>query len=271
MTSAIDGMRAKFRYMLMRIDKARQREIAARRRTNEAIQRTKVAEKKAYYLRHKFTALGDKLFINGLILERTLRRLTAVRTTLRKNNKEVYVYIDKPFNEETLEERIVNLEVLELEYNSDAAVLVSKKEIILKNLDEQEDRLSIANDEKKILENRLLKSSEAFRLKLMKRDWDNERRNSRSEVLSQLKRYLQMANCRYRRAIDRVERITKIQRRIVENIQVQNDVTRKTNRELQHTIRLKQKLCESKSLNVSGHESLPVTLQKRLSSGYLNN
>jgi len=226
--------------MVAQIDKAKQREIMARRRTNLAIQRIKLAQKKAYYIRHKFSALADKLFINGLVLERTLRRLTTVRNLYRKN-KDLYIYTDRQNSRlETFEERITSLEVLELEYNSDSTVLASKREMILQQLEDQEERLAIANEEKKILENRLLKSSDALRLKQMKRDLDNERRDSRAGLLDQRKGYLQEAKARYRTAIDRIECLTNILRRIVANLEEQRDITRKTNRELQHTKRLRQ-------------------------------
>ncbi|XP_020912773.1 uncharacterized protein LOC110250506 [Exaiptasia diaphana] len=239
MANAIEGVKAKLRFMVMQIDNAKQREMAARRKTNKAIETVKVAKKKCFYLSHKLSALKDKLFINGIILERTLRRLTAMRS-LCKRNKDIYIRVNNQFNEETWEDMITNLEVMELEVNSDAAVLADKRDMVVKRLDEVDERLSIASDERKILENRLIRSSETLRLKLMKRELDKEKRQSRLEVLAQLKKYLQMANSRYRSAVDRIERLAKVLRRIAENLEVQRDVARKANRELQHTIRLKQ-------------------------------
>ncbi|KAK3696678.1 hypothetical protein QZH41_003285 [Actinostola sp. cb2023] len=197
MTNAIDGLRAKFRFVLIQIEKTKQREMAARRNTNVAIERSKVAEKRSYYLRHRISALGDRLFINGIKLERTLKKLATARNRCEFNNdNDRRIYVDQKYNVETLEEQITNLEVIELEYSSDTAVLVAKKEMTLKRLEEVEENLSVSNETKKILENRLLRASESLRLKRMKRDLDSERRTSRSPILGQLKRYLQMANTR---------------------------------------------------------------------------
>lgn len=241
-SNAIDGLKMKVRFILMQIDHAKQREMTARRKTNGAIERVKIAKKKSFYLNHKLSAYKDKLFINGIVLERTLRRLTTMRS-LCKRNKDIYIHVNNnQFNEDTWQDMITNLEVMELEVTSDAAVLADKRDMIVKRLEEVEENLAIAHDERKILENRLIRSSETLRLKLMKRELDKEKRKSTLEVLTQLKKYLQMANSRYRSAVDRIERLTKVVRRIAENLEVQRDVTRKANRELQHTIRLKQQL-----------------------------
>ena len=131
MTNALDGLRTKFRFILIQIEKAKEREITARRKTNVAIERTKVAEKKSYYLNYRCSAVNDRIFINGLQLERALLRLVAARNLCvlqRESRIQRYNCNDKQFNEEALEEKITALEVQELEYNSDTAVLVAKKE-----------------------------------------------------------------------------------------------------------------------------------------------
>lgn len=237
MANAIDGLKVKIRFTLIQIEKAKTREIAAKRRTNDAIQRTKIATKRAFYLQNKFSALKDKLFINGLILERKFRRLTWMRSLYTRNNeKTTFVGERQMINEDSWEEMITNLEVMELEYNSDAAVLQAKKEVIAKRLDETEERLSIANEEKRILENRLIRANETLRLKHMKRDLDEDKRKSRLDVIVQLEENLQVIKSRHKCAVERIEQLTTFLQTITENLNFKRNSTKKIKNHLREVM-----------------------------------
>jgi hypothetical protein len=239
MTNAIDRLRAKFRFVLLQIEKARGREMVARRKTNKALDRTKAAEKKTFYLRHRLGALTDKLFIYSMTVERTMMNLAiSKKNFLGNQNKTVR---DNQQCERKFEQDISNLEALEREYNGDIAVLDATRDTMGKRLEDLEKRISSANERVKILENKLLKSSETLRLRKMKRDLENQRRTSRAQVLIHLRRYLELAKARSSRAEDKIRRLSMVKRQIAENLEAQTNVILQAKKEAQRMILTKRK------------------------------
>lgn len=239
MTTVFDRLRGKFKFVLMKIDKARGREMVARRKTNNVLERSKNAEKKSFYLRHKLDALTDKLFIYNIRIERIFMNLKICRNK-SEESKNKYLEDDRLCIEKRQKD-ISNLEQLELQYKSSVSVLLLKRDAMVKRLDEVEKRITSTNECVKILEQRLMESYEVLRIKKMKQDLYNQRRTSRAQVLIQLRRYLELAKSRKSRADKKIERLVKVIKEIAVNLEVQEKVTLKSKKEVQRLLLTKRK------------------------------
>lgn len=242
MTNVLDGLREKFKFVLMRIDKARAREMAARRKTNNVLERTKKAQKKSFYLRHKLDALTDTLFVYNIRIERMFMNLKICKTAKcddeengLNSREDDGKYVVK------LLQDISNREQLESQHRSKVDILLSKREAMVKRLDEVEKRIISTNECVTILETRLKTSCEVLKIKKMKQDLYNQRRTSRAQVLIQLRRYLELAKTRKSRADKKIEGLVRVVKEIAANLEVQEKVTSQCRKELRRLLLTKQK------------------------------